>query len=751
MADLARFVAGLSSDELAAVYRYRLAQAPTKPEAKILAQSLNHPQIAAAGLLMLNGCQLSVLRWLAACPEMWASWDELVAAVGDRLPTSVLESAVRVLRELALADCDPAPGSGWIATFESVAQAVRATSQPSLIEWLPSLNTDSLRQMARAVGVTRPPTTKEERIREIVEELSDGTNVQRILTELSGPAVELFLWFAGRPGPISATAVDRHYPPPSSTWSYGGRMNVGAGYGLNARSDDMVAVLMAHGLVMPVSAYPGAWQVAAYCVPFEVRLATTGKTRFDLLPLTMPPLRQVDVAHQDVPDGFQFTRDALHLVGFVNTGQCEWRQNGSPYKRSLGQFGKLVGGKSAEYVELLWDTMAGSELFGLSRAMSPTMDLARLDGHSFGDVSADLLVGWTFFGGQRGRMGTLGNLGCSPRDRMLLVLRQMPADIWIAQESLEAWLKAGWPLIFGEDSSHFEDFSIAEAWDELSQSILGRGVATSGEPAIMLPEAHRALLPRRLGVDDPLDFAWDDRCHIQPDRSIVAPPNAHPRLIADLWSVASLESNQGASVFRISASSIGAALNRGMTPAEIAEILRERSRGPLPPTVERLVSDQASRYGQIKVGGAMAYVQTDEPATLEELRQNRKLQGLQWLPLGPNVAAIHGADVSTVLGQLKRAGYLPVEVARSPESPLSVAPALLEAKRKALTRILKAAIRKLSAVEVTWEQNGKVFMDELQPETVQGGVLVGLSSETGRNRKIPLEAIQDVMELDEDW
>jgi hypothetical protein len=190
----------------------------------------------------------------------------------------------------------------------------------------------------------------------------------------------------------------------------------------------------------------------------------------------------------------------------------------------------------------------------------------------------------------------------------------------------------------------------------------------------MVPAMHQRLLA-------PMDSApgllppWERSWIVQPDRTIVAPPNTHPDAVVELWKVAQLQSAQGASVFRVTPESIAAALNRGLTPSEVTETLQGGSKVPLPPTVERLIEDQGKRFGRIKVGTAQTYVKVDDPALLAELKRHKKLNKLKWVDVAPGVAFVVSQDPTGVLSDLRQAGYLPVMEQTEQQKKRAAAPA----------------------------------------------------------------------------
>ena len=268
----------------------------------------------------------------------------------------------------------------------------------------------------------------------------------------------------------------------------------------------------------------------------------------------------------------------------------------------------------------------------------------------------------------------------------------------------------------------------------------------------MLPAAHQQLLLEASAHAGALP-PWDDTWVVQADRSILAPPNAHPEALMELWQVANLESNQGASQFRVTAESIAAALNRGLKPAEIRKRLEKRSRVPIPPTVERLVGDQEQRYGRIKVGTARTYVRTDEPALLEELRRNSKLRGLDFREVAPGVAFVASNDPKAVLDTLRRAGYLPVMDAakKGTSTKLGGRQAGREGGRRtsggeatSLLGMVRQAIREDRLLTATWVEGRRERSGELEPLDLHGREIHANNLENGEEVLVSLDAIVEL-------
>jgi Helicase conserved C-terminal domain len=145
---------------------------------------------------------------------------------------------------------------------------------------------------------------------------------------------------------------------------------------------------------------------------------------------------------------------------------------------------------------------------------------------------------------------------------------------------------------------------------------------------------------------------------LQADLTAVAPgPLAH-ELSRELALLADVDSRGGATVYRFSDTSVRRALDAGRTAAELLDFLATHSRTPVPQPLEYLVSDVARRHGRIRVGGANAYLRSDDEAVLAEMLADRRAAVLRLRRLAPTVLAAQ-ADPVTVLETLRQMGLAP--------------------------------------------------------------------------------------------
>ena len=160
-----------------------------------------------------------------------------------------------------------------------------------------------------------------------------------------------------------------------------------------------------------------------------------------------------------------------------------------------------------------------------------------------------------------------------------------------------------------------------------------------------------------------------DHVLLQADLTAVAPGPLEPELARAMNLAADVESRGGATVYRFTSVSVRRALDAGWSARDLLDLLSARSRTPLPQPLEYLVGDVARRHGQVRVGGAGAYVRSDDEALLSELVAERRASSLQLRRLAPTVLVAQ-ADPATVLAVLRQVGVAPA--AESPEGAIVV-------------------------------------------------------------------------------
>jgi hypothetical protein len=183
--------------------------------------------------------------------------------------------------------------------------------------------------------------------------------------------------------------------------------------------------------------------------------------------------------------------------------------------------------------------------------------------------------------------------------------------------------------------------------------VTGRGGLASFARALVEGTDREAA--RALGAlfPDPLDHVL-----VQPDLTVVAPGPLERDLARDLGLAADVESTGGATVYRVSESSVRRALDAGRAASDLHELFRSRSRTPVPQALTYLIDDVARRHGRLRVGTATSYLRCDDEALLSEVLAAKKAAVLKLRRLAPTVVT-SALPVGEVLDVLRSLGYAP--------------------------------------------------------------------------------------------
>jgi hypothetical protein len=250
----------------------------------------------------------------------------------------------------------------------------------------------------------------------------------------------------------------------------------------------------------------------------------------------------------------------------------------------------------------------------------------------------------------------------SERRRVLDLLASTKRGTSATPESVAAALVWAAPRRGGRlrDLVHRWTLSEAEAL-----GLTGRG-GLSGPARALLDgderEAGRLLADR---LPEPLDHVL-----VQPDLTVVAPGPLERELARQLALVADVESTGGATVYRVSETSVRRALDAGRSASDLHELFRTRSRTPVPQSLSYLVDDVARRHGRMRVGVASTYVRCDDETLLSEVLAAKRTAPLRLRRLAPTVL-VSTSPLDQVLELLRGAGYAPA--AEAPDGALLLA------------------------------------------------------------------------------
>ncbi|MGO4602992.1 helicase-associated domain-containing protein [Terrabacter sp. 2YAF2] len=205
----------------------------------------------------------------------------------------------------------------------------------------------------------------------------------------------------------------------------------------------------------------------------------------------------------------------------------------------------------------------------------------------------------------------------------------------------------------------------AAVLDEAVEAVLREAdwLGVTGRGA--LSEAGRALLASPDSLDDVAACMAThlpspvDHILVQADLTAVAPGPLVGGLGSFMRLAADVESRGGATVYRFTPESVRRALDAGWTAADFTETVRRSSRTPVPQPLEYLVSDVARKHGQTRIGGAAAYIRSDDEAVLDTMLASRDLAPLRLRRLAPTVL-VSSADPRVLVDLLRDNGFAPV-------------------------------------------------------------------------------------------
>ncbi len=176
-------------------------------------------------------------------------------------------------------------------------------------------------------------------------------------------------------------------------------------------------------------------------------------------------------------------------------------------------------------------------------------------------------------------------------------------------------------------------------------STAGRGLLAQGEDGAS--DGMRGLLP------EPVDHVL-----AQPDLSLIAPGPLVAELADTLAVVADVESSGGATVFRVSESSVRRALDAGWSATDLHDFFAKASRTPVPQALDYLIDDVARQHGRLRVGAIESYVRSDDHGLLSQVLNDRRAAGAELRRLAPGVL-VSGLGADEVLTVLRESGYAP--------------------------------------------------------------------------------------------
>ena len=524
-----------------------------------------------------------------------------------------------------------------------------------------------------AAGLGRPVATLLSRLR-----VKDVAPVAALLgVDGVGGVVDLFS-DAGRLGALLSTAgsPERRVLETLATGSPLGQVRDAKRPPTAGDADSPVRWLLARGLLVPVDD-------DTVELPREVGLLLRGSSVLGSLTAD-PPTLQVTATSGVEAAAAQAAADALTKV----EGLLELWASGPPSVLRAGGIGVRELKRAAQALDvpdrtlaLLVEVTAAAGLLdqtpGLDPEWVPTTAfdgwLALPPGHRWAALASAWLAmpRLAALAGERGeRDKVLAPLGPelerpglpAERRRVLELLATTAPGTSASRDSVTARLVWDAPRRGGRLRDLVHGWTLDEA-EVLG--LTGRGGLSAAARAVLTGDdaaAARALADR---LPEPLDHVL-----VQPDLTVVAPGPLQRDLAAAVALVADVESTGGATVYRVSETSVRRALDAGRSASDLHELFRTRSRTPVPQSLTYLVDDVARRHGRMRVGMATSYLRCDDETLLSEVLASKRTGPLRLRRLAPTVL-VSGTELERVLEVLRSAGFAPA--AEAPDGALLLA------------------------------------------------------------------------------
>jgi hypothetical protein len=145
---------------------------------------------------------------------------------------------------------------------------------------------------------------------------------------------------------------------------------------------------------------------------------------------------------------------------------------------------------------------------------------------------------------------------------------------------------------------------------------------------------------------------------VQADNTAIAPGPLTIEVARMLSTFADIESRGGATVYRFSETSIRRGLDHGHSGEEIRSFLTKTSKTPIPQPLEYLIADVAKKHGKLRVGFANTYLRCEDQAVISAILSDKKLEHLALRQIAPQVL-VSDTESDETMEELRRAGYFP--------------------------------------------------------------------------------------------
>ena len=598
-----------------------------------VAELLGHPATVQMAIRGLSG---DAYRMLAvACWRRGAITAEQMRHEAPQLDDVALASRRAELVDRMLVD----PTLGYLVPRPGVSELVGLPGR-SMTELSAGsvLTSDMLLVRLRALGVAKPPTRRQERLDLLVELLSDRRTIDGVVASLTAGARAL---------------LDRMTPDEQLLESYGanahfldqmryGALNQRYGAVVDRMSPATKAMheLLTFGLV-------GVGFDRSCFVWLEVWAARHGRVFAQWQPPTDARMLSIAAGPVELPAVVGrlqtlMTQIQAEPIAGLKVGGIGVKVTRDLAKR-LGQPPRLTALLTA-MTRRLHLVSERTELVGKGRNASWQYTyVASPEFPSWGErpaverwslVVENWMVAADVADPTHGRPA-------SARRQVLADLLALPAGIGVHQDDAAAWFATR--RIIGQ---HVDV-------DELLLDVRLVGLAPETGP-LGLTDLARAMLADPAAAARLLPAAVKEFV-VQPDHSVVAPPNLDGDVRARLERIATATGSGGALVFRLDTARIGQDIAAGESADAICAFLEEHATVPVAPAVLQFVHDAERRRGGLTVAAAATILTADDTLGLADAI---KVKAARLTLIAPTVA-VSDLPPAKVLAALRAKGLAP--------------------------------------------------------------------------------------------
>ncbi len=651
----------LETAQLADLLRRRPDVAPPRAEPHDLAElaeRLAHP-VSLARVLQDQPLPSWQLVEAALALGGRPTSSELAALLADADPES-LERIVDSLHELAVLTRD----GGHLQlpdTLRRVFPAPLGLGEP-LADLLAHLTADTMRAIARNLGLARPKTRQDAELA-LLAFFADPANIERVVAGEPDAVRTLLLETRTEPD-------DRYYDDPQA-------------YRVRQAALHRATTV---GLVIDVS-YGYDWRI-----PLEVTRALRGpdyRAPFDVAPPPVPTRPAADRAGDSAAAATDLLATLLAVLDHLARHPLKALKTGGVGARELTKLAKTLGA-SEPAVRLVLELSAALDLLDL---LGPDVTVNERFGE-WRDASPD-----EQFAAAAEAWWTLGYLPSRARDdddkpqralvavgqrcELCVMARHAMVDVLTELDAVTDIAALTARVAWHRPAAHLDrpDDQWREA--ELLGVVAGGAVTALGRAlhdGDDLAPIAKALLP-----------AAAHHATFGSDLTVFVAGSPAARVSAVLDSAADREGRGGAITWRFTPGSVRRAFDDGATAEALLAELAAVSHAELPQPLRYLVADVARQHGTLRLTAATSVIRSDDAALLALVAADRKLAKHGLRLLAPTVLSAD-VPVATLLAALRASGYFPVI-----EGPLPDVAGLDERATTARGRQLAAYLRAASA------------------------------------------------------